>query len=215
MNLDSNYQIINFDEFERKESYSFFSEFDVEHYSITTEICVEGIMDYIKKHNVSFYCIMTYVVLTACNKVDNFCYRRVNNEIRKYNKLAASVTIMKPSNNIDFTNHIYCREDLLEFTSLFDIQRDQAVEGKKYSDLRDSYDLIYITAMPWFRLKSMKNVRKCIKDDTIPRFSWGKMFVNSGETFVDLSIEISHAFIDGYHIHLLVDEIEKTIRELN
>lgn len=59
------------------------------------------------------------------------------------------------------------------------------------------------------------NVRSDLKDDMIPRFSWGKYFLKSSNMYVDLSIEVSYIFVDGYHIHLLLQEVEKTIEWLS
>lgn len=202
------------DEFERKEAYDFFSSIKKGYYSITTEICIDGMMQYMKKYKESFYCLMTYLILKSCNKVDNLCYRRVDDKVYRYKNIAASCTVLMPTKNIDFTNHIYYKESLCEFSEQFHEKKEEAVNGRTYSDLTDSYDLVYITAMPWFRLKSMNNVRATLEDDTIPRFSWGKYFERDNKMYVDLSLEISHAFIDGYHIHLFVDEIEKSIEEL-
>jgi len=214
MDFEFNRHEICHDEFYRKESYDFFSSFEVGYYSLSTEICVDGIMQYIHKYKESFYCIMTYIILKTCNNIENFCYRKVDNKIYLYHNIAASCTILKQNKNIEFTNHIYYKEDLGAFTKHFHNKKIEAINGKTYSDLRESYDLIYITAMPWFRLKSMNNVRVRLEDDTIPRFSWGKYFQRSNKTYVDISIEISHAFIDGYHIHLLISEIEKLIEKL-
>lgn len=129
------------------------------YYSITTEICVDGIMNYINKYNDSFYCIMTYVLLKSCNCSENFCYRRENYKIYLYNNLAASCTIIQNNKLIEFTNHIYYLSDLKRFSFQFHMKKTEAVNGKTYSDLKSSRDLIFITAMPWFRLKSMNECK--------------------------------------------------------
>lgn len=215
METELNRYEIRLDEFERKETYNFFSNFKKKWYSVTIDICIDGIIRYMRKSNESFYCLMTYLILKACNKIDNFCYRRIGDRVYQYRNIAASCTVLMPTKNIDFTNHIYYKESLCEFSKQFHKKKEEVLSGRICSDLNGSYDLVYITAMPWFRLKSINNVRATFEDDTIPRFSWGKYFEQNNKMYVDLSLELSHIFIDGYHIHLFVDELEKAIEELN
>lgn len=213
--VEKNRKLVDVNEFKRKESYTFFSQFDKSYYAITTEVCVDSILNYIKKYNNnSFYCIMNYLLLKSCMQVENFCYRREMDKIYVYNHLSTSCTVMREDDELDYTNQIKYFDSLELFSKEFHDKKKEAVEGKKHSDLKDSTNLIYVTTTPWFRMKMLNSVRCDIRDDTIPRFSWGKYFHKSGHTYIDLTIEISHLFIDGYHISLFLHKLEKAIDQL-
>lgn len=212
--VDSNRRIVSLDDLYRKESYEFFSKFQKSYYGIGTTLCIDGVLHYKKKYGVSFYCIMSYALLKACNKVINFRYRREGEIIYLYDNIACSCTILNKDKNIEFTNCIYYDEDIKRYQIEFEKKKQEAYEGKKQSDLKNKLNLIYISAMPWFNIRYMDNVRADTRDDTIPRFTYGKYFVLNGSYYLDLSMEMSHLFVDGYHVHLLISQLEEIFDEL-
>lgn len=202
---------VDVNEFERKDQYQFFSEFDISFYSVTTQIYVKEIVAFARKHRISLYGLFTYIILKANNEVPNFAYRRDGNDIYKYNRVDASCAMIK-DNNVQYTNRLVFNDRISEFMKEFIGKKDEIEKGKKKSNLYEDNNLVYITVLPWFRMKNVTNIRMKIRDDTIPRFSWGKIYGN--EEWVDLVVEVSHLFIDGYHISLLIDKINEIILDL-
>lgn len=199
---------INISDFRRKEQYCFFSEFDISYYSVTTPIYVRDIVRFGKKYGISLYGLFTYVLLATNNEMENFCYRRENDCIYKYNIIDASCTFLQ-GEDLQFSNRIVYEKDIKKFMNVFIEKKQEAENGKRKSNLSGNLNIIYLSTLPWFRLKNVTNVRQRIKDDTIPRFSWGKIYDNN--KWVDMVIEVSHLFVDGYHISLFIDKIQDKI----
>ena len=63
--------------------------------------------------------------------------------------------------------------------------------------------------MPWIRTTSFINPIYDI--DSITRICWGKYFLENNEFFIDLSIQVNHALIDGYHIGLFYSKLQDNI----
>ena len=74
--------------------------------------------------------------------------------------------------------------------------------------------LIYISTTPWFDLTSCTNERDFDKDDAIPRITWGKYVPENGREMLGMSLEVSHRFIDGYHLGQFYQTLQKSIDEL-
>ena len=74
--------------------------------------------------------------------------------------------------------------------------------------------LIYISTTPWFDLTSCTNERDFDKDDAIPRITWGKYVPENGRETLGMSLEVSHRFIDGYHLGQFYQTLQKSIDEL-
>lgn len=206
--------MINEEEFERRDSYRFFKKFEKSYYGIGTRICIDSLIAYKKKYNASFYGLITFVIIKACNQVKHFRYRLQDNKICLYDKVACSCAVLKEDKNIEFTNFILESNSLKNFLSEFEKKRKLALCENKYCEKTLKAAALYLTAMPWFPIKYMDNARYRLRDDTIPRFTYGKYYVNDEHIFLDLSIEMSHMFVDGYHVHLLLEEIDKIINNL-
>lgn len=202
---------IDINGFGRKEQYCFFSQFEISYYSVTIPVYIKDMVKVEKKYGFSLYGLFAYVLLAANNEVLNFCYRRENDDIYKYNMIDASCTCLKDE-NLQYSNRIIFKEDLREFMNLFMKKKQEAENGKQFSDLGGNSNIIYLSTLPWFRLKNVTSVRQNIKDDTIPRYSWGKIYGDN--EWVDMIIEVSHLFIDGYHISLLINKVKENILKL-
>ena len=74
--------------------------------------------------------------------------------------------------------------------------------------------LIYFSCTPWFDFTALTNEHNCDRDDTIPRIAWGKYYEQNGGLWLHMSIEVNHRTIDGYHLGLLKEAIDREIAAL-
>ena len=63
-------------------------------------------------------------------------------------------------------------------------------------------------------LTGCTNERDFDKDDAIPRITWGKYVPENGRETLGMSLEVSHRFIDGYHLGQFYQTLQKSIDEL-
>ena len=73
---------------------------------------------------------------------------------------------------------------------------------------------IYFSCIPWIDMTCVTNERDFDPDDTVPRISWGRYTEHEGRKTLNLSLEISHRFIDGYHIGQFEKRLTALIAEL-
>lgn len=79
----------------------------------------------------------------------------------------------------------------------------------------ETNQLIYISCLPWVDLTGCTNERDLDPDDTIPRITWGK-FVSDGERkTLGMSVEVNHRLVDGIHIGLFYQYLQKAIDQLH
>ena len=53
------------------------------------------------------------------------------------------------------------------------------------------------------------------KTDSVPRICWGKYFLENNEYMIDISIQVNHAFQDGYHIGQFYNILQNSINGFN
>ena len=78
-------------------------------------------------------------------------------------------------------------------------------------------DLIYISCLPWLDMTAITNehdMSDAVRDDSIPRIAWGRIKTEGEKKHLNISVEVNHRFIDGVHIGMLAQKMEKMISAL-
>ena len=48
---------------------------------------------------------------------------------------------------------------------------------------------------------------------TTPLFDWGKYYEKDGKVMIPISVQAHHSFVDGLHIGLFVEQLQKFLNE--
>lgn len=208
-------QYIDINTWDRKEHFDFFSQSDMPLYSITTEIDVTGLRKFAKANKTSFYLSLVYVCTKAMIRVKNFRYRIRGDKVVLLDDLRPSFTHMDKGAELFKYVSYPAGDDILEFCRK---AKEKATAKDYYMDDPEDLaydDFIYITCLPWFTFTSI-TLDFCLnKDDCIPRLTWGKYFERDGKTLLNLGVQVNHRIIDGYHIGLFLDELNKELAAYN
>ena len=196
----------------RAELFRFFSTVSNPFYSVTFRVDVTNLHAYTKAHGISFYYALGYLVTDAVNSVVNFRYTIRDGEVFLLDGRIPSFTDLKPDS---------------EQFHIVTLPKTGTLDGfchaaKAKSDAQQSFldqsgeldDLIYFSCVPWFDLTAATNERDFDKDDAIPRITWGKYVPENGRETLGMSLEVSHRFIDGYHLGQFYQTLQKSIDEL-
>ena len=63
---------VDIKQWERREAYEFFADYEMPYIQITTRLDLRNLVVLIKEMNLSFYGVMTYMVLIALNEIEAF-----------------------------------------------------------------------------------------------------------------------------------------------
>lgn len=167
---------------------------------------------YTKARGISFYYALGYLVTDAVNSVVNFRYTIRDGEVWLLDKRIPSLTDLKPGSEQFHIVTLPKAGTLDEFCCAAKA-KSAAQQGFLDQDC-ETDALIYISTTPWFDLTSCTNERDFDKDDAIPRITWGKYVPENGREMLGMSLEVSHRFIDGYHLGQFYQTLQKSIDEL-
>lgn len=204
-------EYININDWDRKPQFQFFSNFTNPYASVTSVISVDNIVRYAKENHISFYGIMSYNVLKTINEIDEFKYVLDNGQVYKTDKINMTFSALKKNNQLNFSRTVEYTE-FEEFISKFTEAKAEAESDNKIPFTNES-NKIYLTCTPWMRFTSVENPMNYNKIDSIPRICWGKYFLDNNEYNIDLSIQVNHAFQDGYHLGIFFEQLQKNINE--
>lgn len=202
-----------YDTWRRRELYEFFSPMSNPFYSVTFNLDVTELYDYVKSQGLSFYYALTYLVTKAVNSVEALRYAMHDGVPVLHDARRPSFTDLKPGADSFHIVTMAADGDIADFCR----------EAKRKSDgqtcfidmTSESDDLIFISCLPWIELTAFTNERNCEKDDAIPRITWGKYHNNeNGKKILGMSVELNHAFADGKHVGDFAVALRRLIESL-
>lgn len=204
---------IDIEKWQRNRQFTFFSKFDNPYTGVTTLIDVDKIVKFSKKYEISFYGVMTFFTINAINKIDEFKYVLEENKIYKYDKINVTFSVLDSNNQINYSRTVEY-DNFKIFITKFNEAKLEAESNKRIHYSKD-YNKCYITCAPWMRTTSIQNPINYECVDSIPRICWGKYFIKDKKFMLDYSIQVNHAFQDGYHIGLLINQLQEDINSFN
>ena len=80
---------------------------------------------------------------------------------------------------------------------------------------QDNMNKIQFTCLPWIRFNNFKDVIEKNEKSSKPKICWGQYYEINNEFFIDFSILVNHAFQDGIHMAMLVNEIQNNISKID
>lgn len=204
---------IDFNNWKRKDQFKHFASISNPYYVIGFNLDVTKIKEYCVKHNASFYRVMIYCVSEAVNKTEEFLYCYKDGDVYRLDHRRSSYTLLDEDE--ESFRYMYAKtyEGFDEFIRKCEIEesgQEAFIDEDKEGD-----DLIYITCLPWIDMTFFTNARDLNnRYESIPMFAWGKYKLENDKYILNMSLEVNHAFIDGFHIEKLVRNFDEVVNSL-
>ena len=204
-------QKIDIDKWKRKRQFSFFNKFTNPYASITSSVNVDEIVRYSKEKRISFYGIMTYAVAKSINEIEEYKYVLEEDGIYKYDKMDVSFSNLTNDGELNFSRTVEYNHDVDVFLNDFEFAKEESKStfNIPYDNKKNK---IYITCLPWIRVTSVDNPKNGI--DSNPRICWGKYFLENDNYIIDVSIQVNHAFQDGYHLAMFFIKLQENLNNI-
>ena len=195
----------------RKPVCDFFSSVDVPFYSMTARVDAGKLLRRVKAEGGSAFLYTVYASMRAVNSVDAFLYKLRGDTVVRHEFLSPSFTV--PAED-DLFKIVTLDWDGAESPAEFTKRARAAMEAQTElfppaAENRD--DVAYLSCIPWVDFTAITNEMPLNREDSIPRFGWGKL-VRSGETAsMAYGVEVNHRLIDGRHIGLFYEALQRAL----
>lgn len=190
----------------RKELFDYYNVLTNPFIIINTKIDITNIYNKCENH----YAAIGYFITLAANKIDNFKYRYENDDIYKYDTISPSYADTFDDKTLGFftcdlkDNYRDFRDEYLKVKDKF-LKTHQSIK----KDIGEEY---WFSCTPWFNTTCL--IPPFDKSITTPQFSWDKFIIENGHCYVNLMIMAHHGLVDGYHIHLFLENLEDIINNI-
>ena len=192
----------------RMEAFEMFSDLDYPFYSVTMPVDITNVKKKAKEKHISFYYLLIWLCTKAVNSVPQFLIRTMGDEIVRLDALQPSFTDMKKGDDQFHIVTLPWEDDAASFCENAAYRSENQIH---FIESEESDELIYFSCTPWFDFTSLTNEHNLDKDDFIPRIAWGKYYEEKGRLWVHMSVEVNHRTIDGIHIGLFKESLDREI----
>ena len=203
-------EYIDLDNWKRKEHFNFFHRMDYPQYNICANIDVTNFLKFVKAKKLSFNYAMIYAATYIANEVINFRYRIRENQVVLHDKLHPSFTYLNADEEDDLFKFITAemKDDIFTFVESAEQKSKQQSDYFNLKDLAGRDDLIYITCIPWISFTHLSHTISLNNNDSVPRISWGKYFLDNDKVLLPFSVQVNHAFVDGVHVSIYFSKLQ-------
>lgn len=197
----------------RREAYEFFSAYDYPYAQVTSPLSLGALPLYAKKRRMSFYGLMSYLVLDTLNNLEVYHYGLENGTVVRYPALGCSFTTLDGSEQICFSRKL-ALSPLPDFMERFCQAKADAEQHRKSPSPDDGSGIVYISCVPWIDLAGMQQPMKTGQPDSVPRVTWGKYLPWQDGFRMHMTLQVHHGFQDGKHIADFFLLLQKNIDSL-
>jgi chloramphenicol O-acetyltransferase type A len=201
-------QKLNLDTWNRKEHFLFFKQMEEPFFGVTVTVDCTIAYQNSKELGVSFFTYYLHKTLVAVNKIEEFRYRILNDEVYIFDQIDVSSTILREDKTFGFSQ-IEFNSNLQKFAEntkneIARIQNTTGLITREYSE-----NLIHFSALPWINFTSFSHARSFSWPDSCPKISFGKMMEENGKKTMAMSVHVHHGLMDGYHVGQFIELLQK------
>jgi chloramphenicol O-acetyltransferase type A len=203
----------------RRDRYEAFSKFQNPLLNLSVVARLPEFRLYCRERQLQPFHFLLYCLYMSVKDIDNFLYREFEGEVIKIDTFYGGYTVINLDNNLNYAK-FDISEDRAEFISrslaagvIARTTREFINTGRELEP-RDQKNNIYTTCMPWLDLRAIEHPIYEYRSADVPLIAWGRYSELAGSTMsVPFCIQAHHGFVDGYHIHLLLQRLGERIAQ--
>lgn len=202
------YKYVDMDAYKRKAHFEYFNSLAYPYVGVTVNVDITELKEVISRKRLPFFLTVCYCVGRAANEVPEFRQRIQEGQIVEFGHCRTSHTVA-----LDDGTYCYCNlESNKPFRDYITYAVREQEKAKEEATIHedDNLDMIFISTVPWISYTSLIQPVP-MPADSNPRITWGKYFRQEGRILLPVSVLCHHALVDGLHIAMFYELLEKEI----
>ncbi len=179
-------------------------------YCITVELDISNFQEKLRSMKYSFTLSLIYVVSTCANRIEEFRYRFLDNQIVLFVRINTAFTHLDKESELFKVVNVDMQDTLEAY---LDVAANKVANQKEYFTGPLGNDVFQFSPLPWVSYTHISHTISGKKDSATPLFDWGKYFERDGKLILPFSIQVHHSFVDGIHIGKLVDSLQDYLNQ--
>ena len=197
----------------RRDRFALFDGMDSPALNLCFTLALPDFRPWCRAQGLAPFHVLLCAALRAILKTDNFCYRILDGEVIRIERLIPSFTVTNANDDLNFAMFAWS-DDLHEFVARSRAARDEAASMTALNPMhatmtpREAKEQVFVTCIPWLDFTSIQHPTARLAQPDIPSLAWGRFRdAPDGTLTLPFSVQAHHGFVDGLHIHRLSQQI--------
>lgn len=197
---------INLETWSRYSHFRIFNTWDYPHFNMCANVDLTNFYPYTKQAGISFTIAVVYIITRAANTIPEFRTRIREEGVVEHAVVHPSTTILTDNGLFTFCSIEYTQD----FPGFAYRAAEQIAQVKNNPSLNNESgdNWLYMTSIPWVTFTSFMHPLD-FPVDSIPRFAWGKFFMEGQLIRMPLSVQGHHALMDGLHMGMFYEKVQE------
>ena len=195
----------------RRDTFEFYRGFDKPYFNLCTRLDVAALKAATQAAGASFSLACHFIATNLANREEAFRYRLEDGRVRVHPVVHVSTTVLRDDGSFAFAYLPFdpCFADFAaRGVPVLAAARQGSCEPHD-----DSTAVLHFTTLPWVHFTSVSHARNWGREDSVPKFAFGRIEPDGARLWMPMSVEVHHALMDGLHVGRFVQAFEAALRE--
>ncbi len=162
-----------------------------------------------KTENISFHAYMIYSIYKAFNTVENFKFDYINNQFIQWENVIPTFSGFNIDNKLFCTLYAAMSDNFGEFKKRYKMVVNSFCNTNSIIPQNDLPPNIFnISCVPWLHYEHFSSNTQTPSNKIVKMIAFGKYKNDNGRYIMPLTLQISHAIADGYHVSLFYENLQ-------
>ncbi|SHJ13662.1 chloramphenicol O-acetyltransferase type A [Clostridium cavendishii DSM 21758] len=205
------FNIIDMNTWERKDCFNHFFNNAKCTYSITANVDITNLYNYIKTNKLRFYPTFTWIVSRAINNHQEFKMAfDEDGRLGFFDEIGPSYSVLNDKTKVMADLYTSFNNIFLNFYEDISNSLDTYKKNTNFTTQFQN-NFFIVSCLPWFSYTSFNVNNEGSTPFLFPMVTWGKFFEEDDKVIIPLTIQVHHAVADGYHCSLFFSDIAKIV----
>jgi chloramphenicol O-acetyltransferase type A len=204
------YQLIDVNNWNRKEHFLFYKTFSNPFFGLVIDVDCTKCFHRSKISDNSFLQEYLYACIRSINEVPALRNRIHGDELRQYNDIHVSSTVLREDKTFGFSFIEYSIDKTTFANNVSkEVERVRNTTGLFTSSDTAKDNVIHFSVLPWISFSGIEHASNIGSSDSCPKISIGKMKSVGDQYLLPVSLHVHHACADGYDAGLFFELLQK------
>lgn len=178
----------------------------------TAKVDVTEVLKKCHKKALNFQAVILYRLYKVINKIENFKYDILNDKLIKWDKIVPTFSSMNKESKLFFT--LYA--DMQDECDCYNAHYKKVVEEYANSTTivpqgKLPENVFNVSCIPWLHFEHFSSNSKSMENKIVKMITLGKYEQENNRYILPITIQISHAIADGYHVALFFERLQEEL----
>lgn len=206
-------KIIDMKEFDRADYFRYFTSVGTT-IEFTMKIDVTTAVKKCNQESISFHGYTVFKIYKAINSIQNFRYDILDGNVVEWEKVIPTFSSFNKKSKLFFTLCEEPMESYLEFDKQYKaVTEKYANSNTIVPQMELPLNVFNISCIPWMHFEHFSSNSKTQENKITKMITFGKYEEIDSKLVMPITIQISHAIADGYHVSIFLKNLQDEMNQ--